>query len=645
MSHEHLPASPVEFEGVAAVRGAAARRRYWKSLDELAQTPAFLEFLHREFPEQASMFEDAKGRREFLTLMGASLALAGLTACTKQPEERILPYVRQPETLVPGRPLFFATAASHDGYARGLLVESHEGRPTKVEGNPDHPASLGATDVVRAGPRARPLRSRPLEGGALPRRSMRTWGDFRAALRERAREAQGEGRRGPPLPDRPRHARRRSPRRCRSCSQSMPAARWVSWEPVSRDNTRAGAVLAFGEPVEPQYRFDQADVILSLEADFVSGHPASLRLRARVRGAPEGRIRAQPAMNRLYVVEGSPTPDRRVRRSPPGAAELGDRGLRARGGCRLRARGRGRRRRTSGWRPIVEDLKRAGAKALVLAGESQPPAVHALAHAINEALGAVGTTVSLHGAGRGPAGRRDGGARALVEEMQRGEVEMLVVLGANPVYAAPADLSSPKRSTRCRSACTTGSAVDETRRARALASPGVASARELGRPARGGRNRDDRPAADRAALPHALGDRGARRLRARRRHAQGLRRRARALAHRARRGRLRHALEPRAPRRRRRGQRLSREAREDPRRRLPGAHGRRSGRARGRVPPRPGRLRRTLRQPRLAAGAAEAPHQGHLGQRWRSSARGRRPSSAASGPSRRRSGTSPRSPS
>ena len=93
------------------------------------------------------MFEDPKGRREFMTLMGASLALAGLTACTKQPEEKILPYVRQPEQLVLGRPLFFATAAGHDGYARGILVESHEGRPTKVEGNPDHPASLGGSDV------------------------------------------------------------------------------------------------------------------------------------------------------------------------------------------------------------------------------------------------------------------------------------------------------------------------------------------------------------------------------------------------------------------------------------------------------------------------------------------------------------------
>ena len=115
------------------------------------------------------MFEDPKGRREFMTLMGASLALAGLTACTKQPEEKILPYVRQPEQLVLGRPLFFATAAGHDGYARGILVESHEGRPTKVEGNPDHPASLGAIGRLRPGPRAGPLRPRPR------RRPSSTW--------------------------------------------------------------------------------------------------------------------------------------------------------------------------------------------------------------------------------------------------------------------------------------------------------------------------------------------------------------------------------------------------------------------------------------------------------------------------------------
>src|ERR1044071_663965 len=114
-------------------------KRYWRSLEELADTDEFQEILHREFPERASEWTDPVGRRRFLKLMGASFALAGLTACTRQPEEYIAPYVRQPEDLVPGRPTFFATAMQLNGFATGLVVESHEGQPTKVEGNKDHP--------------------------------------------------------------------------------------------------------------------------------------------------------------------------------------------------------------------------------------------------------------------------------------------------------------------------------------------------------------------------------------------------------------------------------------------------------------------------------------------------------------------------
>ena len=122
-------------------------REYWRSLEAVAETPEFKEYLHREFPQNASEWLDPVGRRGFLKLMGASLALAGVTACTRQPEETIVPYVRQPEELVPGKPLFFATAMPFAGSGVGLLVESHEGRPTKIEGNPDHPSSLGATDL------------------------------------------------------------------------------------------------------------------------------------------------------------------------------------------------------------------------------------------------------------------------------------------------------------------------------------------------------------------------------------------------------------------------------------------------------------------------------------------------------------------
>src|SRR5581483_8028845 len=120
---------------------------YWRSLDELASTEGFKEFLHREFPRQAGEWIDDEGRRNFLKIMGASLALAGLSACTKQPTEFLVPYVEEPEKLVAGKPLFYATAFPVSGIANPVLVETHEFRPTKVEGNPEHPASMGSTDV------------------------------------------------------------------------------------------------------------------------------------------------------------------------------------------------------------------------------------------------------------------------------------------------------------------------------------------------------------------------------------------------------------------------------------------------------------------------------------------------------------------
>ena len=133
----------MDFSAIRSRLAGSEGRLYWRSLGELADTAQFREYLHREFPEQASQWNDPKGRRQFLKLMSASLALAGVSACTKQPAEKIIPYVRQPENMVPGRPLFFATAIPFAGVAAPVLVESHEGHPTKVEGNPQHPASLG----------------------------------------------------------------------------------------------------------------------------------------------------------------------------------------------------------------------------------------------------------------------------------------------------------------------------------------------------------------------------------------------------------------------------------------------------------------------------------------------------------------------
>src|SRR5690349_16428253 len=156
-------------------------KTYWRSLEELADTPEFREYVGREFPAQASEFADPAGRRQFLKLMGASLALAGVSACTRQPDEAIVPYVRQPEEIVPGRPLFFATSMPQGGYAVPLLAENHMGRPTKMEGNPEHPASLGATDIFSQAAVLSlydPDRSRTIVNGA----EVRTWSDFLAAM-------------------------------------------------------------------------------------------------------------------------------------------------------------------------------------------------------------------------------------------------------------------------------------------------------------------------------------------------------------------------------------------------------------------------------------------------------------------------------
>jgi MoCo/4Fe-4S cofactor protein with predicted Tat translocation signal len=443
MSSEHIPAVPVTLDLASLKRrvAGATGRKLWKSLDELAETPEFLAFLHREFPEQASVFEDADGRREFLKIMGASLALAGLTACTRQPEEKIVPYVRTPEGIVPGKPLFFATAVLQDGFAKGVLVESHMGRPTKIEGNPDHPLSLGATDVFGQA---------QILGLYDPDRSqttkfqdeVRPWPAFLENVRatldmEKSRGVKGAGIRlltgtitSPTLAA-----------QIQGFLGEWPGATWHSYEAVSRDMVRAGAEMAFGEPLEPQYRFAQADVIVSLDADFITEGPANLRAIRELSSRRKVKD-AQPVMNRLYVIESNPSltgaqADHRLAVKAAAVEEYARAiaaavGLPVLGGTREHADWIG---------PLVKDLKSRNGASLVLAGETQPPVVHALAHAINEQLGSVGKTVTYVAPIEARPVDQNESLRTLVKDMHAGKVELLVVLGGNPVYDAPADLS------------------------------------------------------------------------------------------------------------------------------------------------------------------------------------------------------------
>jgi molybdopterin-containing oxidoreductase family iron-sulfur binding subunit len=435
---------------LAAIRerlSGARGQEYWRSLEELAGTEEFQTLLHREFPENASDWMDSVSRRGFLQLMGASLALAGLSACTSPPDERIVPYVRAPEEIVPGKPLYFATAMPFGGFAMGLLAESHEGRPTKVEGNPKHPASLGATDVF-AQASILSLYDPDRSQAIMKAGQIGSWSAFLAEVRfalDAQRTTQGSGIRiltetvtSPTLAS-----------QLRALLAMFPSAKWHQYEPAGRDNVRLGARLAFGEFVETRYQLDRADVILALESDFLTMGPGCLRY------AHDFTLRRRPQakdarMNRLYVVESTPTctgtmADHRLalRSSEIGSfARAIAQGLGVLGG--------GAEPAVSGphakWiAAVARDLQRHRGASLVLAGEGQPPAVHALAHAMNQALGNIGTTVIHTDPVEANSVDQMASLRELAQDMDAGKVNALIILGGNPAFTAPADLQFAER--------------------------------------------------------------------------------------------------------------------------------------------------------------------------------------------------------
>jgi molybdopterin-containing oxidoreductase family iron-sulfur binding subunit len=413
---------------------------FWRSLEELAGSQEFREMMHREFPKGASEWLDAVSRRGFLKLMGASLAMAGMTACTKQPLEPIVPYAKQPEQLVPGRPMFFATAFTLGGYASPLLVESHLYRPTKIEGNDKHPASLGGTDVFAQA---------SILGLYDPDRSMsvaylgegRTWGSFLEALRgplESQKAVQGAGIRiltrtvsSPTLAD-----------QLRAVLKQYPQAKWHVYEPVNRDNVVEGAKLAFGQPVETRYDLSKADVIVSLDADLLyAGFPGNARY---IRDFAKRRDPDAGEMNRLYVVESTPssTGAKADHRLSMQASEIENltRSLAISVGVNvggvLTTAPTAKLTAT-----IAHDLKNHLGSCVVIPGDHQPPAVHALAHAMNEKLGNVGKTVIYTDPVDANPVNQTESLKDLVADLRAGKVQALFILGGNPVYDAPADLN------------------------------------------------------------------------------------------------------------------------------------------------------------------------------------------------------------
>jgi len=432
---------PSKRPALGAVRAQIERTEgpeYWRSLEELAGSPEFQEMLHREFPKGASEWVDEVSRRGFLKLMGASLALAGMTSCTKLPLEPIVPYVRQPEEAIPGRPMFYATAMPFGGYASPLLVESHLGRPTKIEGNNLHPASLGGTDIfAQASILAMydPDRSQTITKLG----EVYSWSAFTQEIKGPLAVQKGLGGQGlriltqtissPTLAN-----------QLRTVLKAYPQAKWHVYEPVNRDNVLEGAKLAFGQPLESLYRLDNAEVIVSLDADFLyAGFPGNVHY---IRDFVKRRNPDAP-MSRLYVAECTPTSTgvKADHRLPLRATEMEGFARALLSALTANSPGTGT---TADYAKFAQaiggDLARHRGSGLIIPGDHQPPAVHALAHAMNAALGNVGkTVVYTDPVSTNPVNQIES-LRDLVGDMRAGKVDLLVIMGGNPVYDAPADL-------------------------------------------------------------------------------------------------------------------------------------------------------------------------------------------------------------
>jgi Fe-S-cluster-containing dehydrogenase component/anaerobic selenocysteine-containing dehydrogenase len=387
--------------------------------------------------ESIPAFPDAVSRRRFLSLAGASVAIAGASACTRQPVETILPYVRSPEAIVPGETRHYATACALVGPAVGLLVESDMGRPVKIEGNPDHPSSLGATDAFAQASLLTlydPRRAQAVLHGS----DVSTWESFLQAARDRLGAGEGV---------RLLTGRVYSPSLAAAIDRFLRAhsgARWHQYEPMTTGDEREGSLRAFGSYVHPLRHFDAADVVVAIDSDFLFQEAGSLRAAREFtsrRSKPYER-----GMNRLYVAEPTPTltgamADHRIILRPSEIAPF-TRALAFRLGVASRdERLQGRPDLPPILDAIARELTRHRGSSIVAAGPQSPASVQALVHAMNEELGNQGKTIDYVEPAHFSPVDELASLRDLLEDIERGEVGTLLVLGGNPVYDAPVDMN------------------------------------------------------------------------------------------------------------------------------------------------------------------------------------------------------------
>ncbi|MFC1725779.1 4Fe-4S dicluster domain-containing protein [candidate division KSB1 bacterium] len=390
--------------------------------------------------------ENTYSRRSFLAAMTASLGLAGLAGC-RRPVEKIIPYVYQPEDVIPGIPQYYATTMPFGAEAYGIIVESHEGRPTKIEGNELHPSSNGRSNAFMQASIMNlydPDRSNKVVNNGTEKE----WMDFLSywkQLHERFLDNRGTG------------------LAVLSGSFSSPTlvkiadefrskfknAKWVTYEPVSDENIFNGMELAAGKTYQHEYKFEKAEVVLSLDADFL--YSESENVKNAIGFSKRRDVDSVRPMNRLYAVESGYSvtggmADHRLKMHSSHIwafvleliSELKSLGLTIDLSMDLNVRGRLNVDRN--WiNAVAKDLVRAKGKSIVLAGRNQKPSVHALILAINSALDNINKTVVYHE----PEDKYLpdlSKLQLLVKDMNEEKVNTLIILGKNPVYDTPFDL-------------------------------------------------------------------------------------------------------------------------------------------------------------------------------------------------------------
>ncbi|OJT27652.1 molybdopterin oxidoreductase [Archangium sp. Cb G35] len=441
---DHAAAHSVQSEG-------AYGKTYWRSLEERLGQPEYLEETRPEFPVGADLAPTGVARREFMQLLGASLALAGATACSTRPvDERMVPYTRTPPEMVPGNPLHYASGMTFGGHTSGLLITAREGRPIKVEGNPQHPVNLGAAGTFEQAfllSLYDPQRARVLRYRKEPR-SLRTFGeDIGTFIAKAAQENGGARVRFLTEPNAsPVHGDLRA-----RIQSRLPNAKFVTYTSVTQDPANEGTNAVFGTPATPVYDFTKANIVVSLDADFLESRPANL---AYARAFARRRDPAEGSLNRLYVAEPRYSltggmADHRLRAKSQEvlaiAAAIASRvgGTAAGLGAAASAKAQLNAAHQKWVDAVAADLRGSAGRSLVVAGERQPAAVHALAAAINAALDNVGQTVR-YVAPVVTENTQASGLRPLVEELNNGGVDVLVITSWNPVYSTPADLGLRK---------------------------------------------------------------------------------------------------------------------------------------------------------------------------------------------------------